>query len=537
MIRTLFSAVAVLCLWITSPSAFGASEIVVPAGSVWKYQPITNDIGFTWVLNSYNDDSWASGPAQLGYGDQDENTVVPFSFDEQGRKNISTYFRRSFNLANSSLITNLVVRLLRDDGGIVYVNGLEVFRSNMPTGDVTHSTVALSGVGAPEEINVFFEANVVISSSLLREGRNTVAVEIHQVAPTSADISFDLELIAESLASRPPSVSVSNPFPGTTFGPGEDVQITASASDRDGTVAQVEFFVDGESIGIDASAPFSVTWRNVAPGPHTLCVRATDDTGVQTDSVPVLIAAGGLSLVPHGSLWNYLDDQTDPGTSWREPLFNDSGWSNGLAPLGFGDGDEATVIRWKIDEVPIITAYFRKQFVSPDPARFAGVFLRLHRDDGGVVYLNGQEVFRSNMPEGPVDYRTYAASSIGVGPEESEIYFPILLPPSVLTEGTNTVAVEIHQITQFSSTDASFDCELIAFPAADSMELSIVQTHDGLVLSWPAWTERVALFSTENLDIPDWRRTSDVPVQVDSRWEVRIPFPVDGTLFFKLSLE
>lgn len=534
MIRSLSFAVALLCLWITSPSAFGASEVVVPAGSVWKYQPVTNDIGFSWVLDSYNDDSWASGPAQLGYGDQDENTVVPIFFDEQGLKNISTYFRRSFNLTNPTLITNLVVRLLRDDGGIVYVNGLEVFRSNMPTGDVTHSTVALSGVVAPEEINVFFETNAVIPHFWFREGRNTVAVEIHQVAPTSADISFDLELIAESLASRPPVVSIARPFPGTTFRPGEDVPITAAASDPDGFVSQVEFFVDDQSIGIDASAPFSVTWRNVAPGPHTLFVRATDDTGVQTDASPVLIAAGGLSLVPQRSVWNYLDDQADLGIAWRERSFDDSGWSNGVAPLGFGDGDEATVIRWKIDEIPIITAYFRKQFVSPDPSHFAGLFLRLHRDDGGIVYLNGQEVFRSNMLDGPVDYRTFAASSIGIGPEESEIYFPILLPPSVLVEGTNTVAVEVHQITQFSSTDLSFDCELVAFPTAESMRPSITRNADGLVLWWSAWTDRVTLFSAASLTSPDWQKVSLAPDRVDGRWEVRIPTPVDGMLFFKL---
>ena len=538
MSRSMQFIPVLFCLWsFWVHDVRAASEVLVPAGSVWKYQPITNDIGFTWVLNSYNDDSWASGPAQLGYGDQDESTVVPFSFDEQGRKNISTYFRRSFNLTNPKLITNLVVRLLRDDGGVVYINGFEVFRSNMPTGDVTHSTLALSGVGAPEEINVFFETNVVIPNVSFREGLNTVAVEIHQVAPTSADISFDLELIAESLASRPPSASVANPFPGTTFRPGEDVQITASASDPDGSVVQVEFFADDQSIGIDASASYSLTWSNVAPGPHTLFVRATDDTGVQTDSLPVLIAAGGLYLVPHGSAWNYLDDQTDPGTAWRAPLFDDAGWSNGVAPLGVGDGDEATVIRWKIDEVPIITAYFRKQFVSPDPSRFAGLFLRLHRDDGGIVYLNGQEVFRSNMPDGPVDYRTYAASSIGVGPEESEIYFPILLPLSVLVEGTNTVAVEVHQITQFSSTDISFDCELIAFPTAESMRPSFTRNPDGLVLSWPAWTERVALFSATNLSSPDWQKVSAAPHRVDGRWETRIPPPVDGTLFFKLSPE
>jgi hypothetical protein len=66
--------------------------------------------------------------------------------------------------------------------------------------------------------------------------------------------------------------------------------------------------------------------------------------------------------------------------------------------LEFGDGDEATLIRWKIADVPIITAYFRHQFICPKPANFSDSCCGLLRDDGGIVYLNGVEVFRSNMP-------------------------------------------------------------------------------------------------------------------------------------------
>lgn len=95
----------------------------MPAGSVWKYQPITNGIGIDWQLDSYNDDSWASGPAQLGYGDQDENSVVPFVIDKRRRKNISTCFRRSFLLTNRVLVTNLIIRLLRDDPGRTALRG------------------------------------------------------------------------------------------------------------------------------------------------------------------------------------------------------------------------------------------------------------------------------------------------------------------------------------------------------------------------------------------------------------------------------
>lgn len=195
-------------------------------------------------------------------------------------------------------------------------------------------------------------------------------------------------------------------------------------------------------------------------------------------------------LVPAGSVWKYLPITNDVGTAWRERGFDGSGWSNGVAPLGFGDGDEATVIRWKIAEVPIITAYFRRQFVAPDSMLFSQVMLRLLRDDGGIVYLNGVEIFRSNMPGGPVDYRTCALEAIPTGPEENLIYFPTSVLGNLLRQGTNTLAVEIHQITQFSSTDMSFDCELAAFPTDDATRLSVIRQGSLRQLSWPMWTER-----------------------------------------------
>src|SRR5688572_12546202 len=51
-----------------------------------------------------------------------------------------------------------------------------------------------------------------------------------------------------------------------------------------------------------------------------------------------------LTLVPSGGTWAYLDDGSDQGTAWREPGFDDSGWSRGPAELGYGDGGEVTVI-------------------------------------------------------------------------------------------------------------------------------------------------------------------------------------------------
>src|SRR6266496_4393275 len=80
---------------------------------------------------------------------------------------------------------------------------------------------------------------------------------------------------------------------------------------------------------------------------------------VPTACLALLLAAarglGADSLITSGATWKYLDTGVDPGTAWRGPGFDDSSWASGAAQLGFGDGDEVTVIR-----SGIVTAYFRK---------------------------------------------------------------------------------------------------------------------------------------------------------------------------------
>jgi hypothetical protein len=266
---------------------------IVPAGSVWKYLPITNDIGAAWRGTNYDDGAWPTGPAQLGYGDNDEATPVPFYDDGVNGKNISTYFRRNFAVTNAARFTNLVVRLLRDDGGIVYLNGTEVFRSNMTNSPVTWNTPALTSVAPPDETTTFYSTNA--PASLLREGLNVLGVEIHQVSGTSADISFDLQLLGIAdptyAPNQLPVVALSAPATNTIVAPGTHITLTADAQDSDGEIQRLEFFVGATKIGEASIAPFSMTWSNVPAGVHSLTARATDDDGGQATSGVVVIRA------------------------------------------------------------------------------------------------------------------------------------------------------------------------------------------------------------------------------------------------------
>jgi hypothetical protein len=168
---------------------------LVPRHSDWKFLDDGSNQGSAWVLSSslFDDSSWSLGAGQLGYGDGDEDSVIGFGPDPTN-KFITTYFRHTFNVADASIYTNLVLRVLSDDGVIVYMNETEIYRANMPDGDFPdYQTLASAGVEGAAE-SVYFLAPPV-DLSLLYNGPNTLAAEIHQASVDSSDISFDLELI------------------------------------------------------------------------------------------------------------------------------------------------------------------------------------------------------------------------------------------------------------------------------------------------------------------------------------------------------
>ncbi len=179
-------------------ASLNAQTSLIEQGSTWKYLDDGSNQGTTWREVGFDDSVWAQGPAQLGYGDGDEATVLSYGSNSSA-KYITTYFRKSFTVANPGAISALTLDLLRDDGAVIYLNGTEVARSNMPTGTISYTTLSPTAVSGAAETSTFY--SYTVSPSLLTAGTNVLAVEIHQQAGTSSDISFDLRLISGAAAS------------------------------------------------------------------------------------------------------------------------------------------------------------------------------------------------------------------------------------------------------------------------------------------------------------------------------------------------
>jgi hypothetical protein len=171
----------------------------------WRYNQTGTDLGTAWVATNYNDSAWPQGRGLLAV--ENNAALVPLINTtlalNPGSGQIPTYyFRTTFVLTNDPSLINIIASNYVDDGAVVYLNGQEVYRINMPEGTINYNTLA---PGTLTE-GVYVLTN--LPSSLLRLGTNHLAVEVHQVNLTSSDVAFGLALHVNFLT--PTLLSITN---------------------------------------------------------------------------------------------------------------------------------------------------------------------------------------------------------------------------------------------------------------------------------------------------------------------------------------
>ncbi|MGB0914427.1 MAG: T9SS type A sorting domain-containing protein [Crocinitomicaceae bacterium] len=154
-----------------------------------------------------------------------------------------------------------------------------------------------------------------------------------------------------------------------------------------------------------------------------------------------------------GSSWRYFDQNVDPGLSWMTPTFNDSSWFVGLGHMGLGEGDEQTVLNPNS-----ASYYFRKKINIPDVNQLNAMYMHLVHDDAAIVFINGQEVLRTElMPLGNLGHFTTARQSNNSSIENE--FYTYKLDPNDFVNGINTIAICLKN--RYSTDgDLSFDCYL-----------------------------------------------------------------------------
>jgi len=150
------------------------------------------------------------------------------------------------------------------------------------------------------------------------------------------------------------------------------------------------------------------------------------------------------TILDHHDLVKYKGGDVEPPADWREIGFDDGEWDEGPTGIGYGDGDDDTIISWWIK-----TWYTRKTFTVDELSQVGAVAFHVDYDDGYVAYLNGVEISRGHMgdPGDPPPHDAFAES-----PREATIFLgnrpeaKFFFDNSLLVEGENVLAVQVHNI-------------------------------------------------------------------------------------------
>lgn len=178
---------------------------IVAYGSSWRYLDSGTVIGSNWRSLTFNDTNWLTGIAEFGYGDGDEATVVNCGSTApacNASNRASTHFRKVVTIDDLAEFSGYIGHVLRDDAAAVYVNGVEVFRDpSLPANSAFNAFATTTS--DDNEVAIF-----LIDPALFVEGPNIIAVQVHQAATTSSDLSFDFHLVGLATPIPEPSTGI-----------------------------------------------------------------------------------------------------------------------------------------------------------------------------------------------------------------------------------------------------------------------------------------------------------------------------------------
>ena len=363
------------------------STILVEDDATWAYHWSTDAVPADWAQTSYDDSSWSRGTAPIGYGAADLGTTLKPGTPKT--RPLTTYARTTFTVADPTAIGGVNVAVTADDGAVVYVNGTEIVRQRMNDGAVTAGTYASASVttaSARADRQLVF-----VPASQLVAGTNTLAVETHLNYRSSSSMTIDGTVQVVAKADVPEPEPQPEPEPEPAPQPDPDKPITP-----------------------DPDQPLEVL----------------DVSGVNFGE-----------FLPTGQYWNYWNSKDAPDAAWNSTA-DLSKWKHGASPLGWGDRDAATPFVLAASERPITTYFARDVNLGTISADFE-LTLDVRVDDGAVIYVNGTEVKRVNMPEGTVTNNTNAKSNVSLGAAKKNLA-TVSVPRDVLKDGVNRIAVEEH---------------------------------------------------------------------------------------------
>ncbi len=379
---------------LTGFSLHGATESYIDFGAPWRFKLGTNEASSpdltAWRLLGFNDSTWSSpAPTPIGYGDPIPATVVTNS-------NLTTpnwlclFMRRTFVVNNPAALSSVLLSINIDDGYVVWINGTEVGRFNMPGGE---PTIASAAITAGEPVLQTHD----VATNLLQAGNNIIAIQAFNANTTSSDLYVDVSLVG-AIDNEAPFIVSRIPTAGLT------VQ----------NLVQIEVDFNEPVIGVDAadlrinSVPATGLLFG-APGQFVF-EFAPAPTGLVSVTFAPLHGITDLAPAPNafaGATWNYtVDPNINPGT-FRISEFlasNDNG-------LHDEDGDSSD---WIEILNPAMTANLQGWYLTDDPldlTKWRFPYYVLNGNNYLVVFASGKN--RTNVLSGGRLHTSFQINSGG----------------------------------------------------------------------------------------------------------------------------
>lgn len=277
---------------VTNPAA--NLTVLLANGEEWEYfaaanAPGVDGSGFEWFTPIYNLPDvagWLVGFAELG-GNERVDGIPETTTIDIGPANprfATVYFRKSFDIPNVAAFASLRLRLLVDDGAVVFLNGNPVWTNNIVVPSIPVPYATLATVAEPSDGLVYQEFNLIDHLLYAQDGPNLLAVEVHQNSLTSSDLSFDAMVWGEM--QTPPLLTITSPTNNQTFRAGDSATVNVSVSTF---VTNAIVSLNNVVQGSDDVLPFSVVVSNLPVGTHTLKATGSDIFGATGMSAPVTI--------------------------------------------------------------------------------------------------------------------------------------------------------------------------------------------------------------------------------------------------------
>ena len=344
---------------IQAASAY-SQVVIIPFKSKWKYIDNGTNQGTSWRSTTFNDATWKTGNAELGYGDGDEATVVSYG-PKSSSKYLTTYFRTSISIPNPKLYSSFNIGLKRDDGAVVYINGVEVFRSNMPNGTISNSTKASS---TASDDGATTQSKSLANTSFI-SGTNVIAVEIHQDVATSSDISFDFSLTG--ISTSPNLLPTSNAGVDQTITlPVSSTSLSGSGSDPDGTISAYSWSqVSGpKTISFSTTNTASTIVSGLTTAGNYICrLTVTDNLGGQsTDDIQVTVSPALQKAILTRGPYLQMANENSVIIRWRTDIASNSriqlGTSTTNYSISIDDSNVLTEHSVKVTGLEADTKYY-----------------------------------------------------------------------------------------------------------------------------------------------------------------------------------